>query len=159
MFPAARDAQRLRFYRALYRIVVTRDGRLDEYLAELGRAHRKFGVRKEHYAAFRTALLAAANRFTPPGPANRSPTCQVSTCPCRPRGGRGHRIQPARALPGGRHRPGPGQGDHRGGRRRHRARRGTYISGPDAMIVTTASALRTLGADPARLHYDLPDGN
>ena len=68
MFPAAMDAQRHRFYRALYRIAVTRDGRLDEYLAELGRAHRKFGVRKEHYAAFRTALLAAANRFTPPGP-------------------------------------------------------------------------------------------
>ncbi len=34
-----------------------------------------------------------------------------------------------------------------------------YISGPDAMIVKTASALRTLGADPARLHYDLPDEN
>jgi ferredoxin-NADP reductase/hemoglobin-like flavoprotein len=68
MFPAAMDSQRHRFYRTLYRIVVTRDERLDEYLAELGRAHRKFGVRKEHYAAFRTALLAAAARFTPPGP-------------------------------------------------------------------------------------------
>jgi hypothetical protein len=32
-----------------------------------------------------------------------------------------------------------------------------YISGPDAMIVKTAGALRTLGADPAQLHYDLPD--
>ena len=32
-----------------------------------------------------------------------------------------------------------------------------YISGPDAMIVKTAGALRTLGADPARLRYDLPD--
>ena len=69
MFPAAMDAQRHRFYRALYRIVVTRDERLHEYLGELGRTHRKFGVRKEHYAAFRTALLAAANRFTPPGSA------------------------------------------------------------------------------------------
>ena len=67
MFPAAMDGQRQRFYRALYRIVVTRDENLDEYLAELGRAHRKFGVRTEHYLAFRTALLAAAYRFTPPG--------------------------------------------------------------------------------------------
>lgn len=67
MFPAAMDDQRRRFYRALYRIVVTRDDGLDDYLAELGRAHRKFGVRKEHYAAFRTALLAAAARWTPPG--------------------------------------------------------------------------------------------
>ena len=69
MFPAAMDGQRQRFYRALHRILVTKDEHLDDYLAELGRAHRKFGVRKEHYAAFRTALLAAADRFTPPGPA------------------------------------------------------------------------------------------
>jgi ferredoxin-NADP reductase/hemoglobin-like flavoprotein len=67
MFPAAMDSQRHRFYRALYRICVTRDERLDDYLADLGRAHRKFGVRKEHYAAFRTALIAAASRFTSPG--------------------------------------------------------------------------------------------
>lgn len=65
MFPAAMDGQRQRFYRTLYRIVVTKDDGLDEHLAELGRAHRKFGVREEHYAAFRTALLAAASRFTP----------------------------------------------------------------------------------------------
>jgi truncated hemoglobin YjbI len=69
MFPAAMDGQRHRFYRALYRIVVTQDEGLDDYLAELGRAHRKFGVRERHYEAFRTALLAAAYRFTPPGQA------------------------------------------------------------------------------------------
>lgn len=69
MFPAAMDAQRHRFYRALHRIVVAGDEELDDYLAELGRAHRKYGVRKEHYAAFRSALIAAANRFTPPGSA------------------------------------------------------------------------------------------
>jgi len=69
MFPAAMDGQRHRFYRALYRIVVTQDEGLDGYLAELGRAHRKFGVRERHYEAFRTALLAAAYRFTPPGQA------------------------------------------------------------------------------------------
>ena len=67
MFPAAMDGQRQSFYRALYRIAVTKDDGLDDYLAELGRAHRKFGVRTEHYAAFRTALLAAAYRFAPPG--------------------------------------------------------------------------------------------
>lgn len=70
MFPAAMDGQRHRFYRALYRIVVTRDEGLDDYLAELGRAHRKFGVRKEHYAAFRAALVAAASRFSGPGAAD-----------------------------------------------------------------------------------------
>jgi hemoglobin-like flavoprotein len=67
MFPAAMDGQRRRFYRALHRLVVTRDEGLGDYLAELARAHRKFGVRREHYAAFRTALLAAAARWTPPG--------------------------------------------------------------------------------------------
>jgi len=66
MFPAATDGQRRRFYRALYRLVVTRDEGLDDYLAELGRTHSKFGVRPDHYAAFRTALLAVAARWTPP---------------------------------------------------------------------------------------------
>ena len=64
MFPAAMDGQRHRFYRALFRLAATKDEGLDDYLAELGRAHRKFGVRTGHYAAFRTALLAAAYRFT-----------------------------------------------------------------------------------------------
>jgi len=32
-----------------------------------------------------------------------------------------------------------------------------YISGPDAMIVAAVEALRDLGADPALLHYDLPE--
>ena len=67
-FPAVMDGQRHRFYGALHRLVVTRDNGLDDYLAELGRAHRKFGVRGEHYTAFRTALLAAADRFTPSRP-------------------------------------------------------------------------------------------
>jgi NAD(P)H-flavin reductase/hemoglobin-like flavoprotein len=68
MFPAAMDAQRQLFYRALRRIVTgRRDGELDGYLAELGRAHRKFGVRKEHYAAFRTSLHAMVDKFAPPG--------------------------------------------------------------------------------------------
>jgi len=35
--------------------------------------------------------------------------------------------------------------------------RDIYISGPDAMIVAAVRGLRTLGADPALLHYDLPE--
>jgi NAD(P)H-flavin reductase/hemoglobin-like flavoprotein len=67
MFPAAMDAQRQLLYRALRRIVTSRNDELDRYLAELGRAHRKFGVREEHYAAFRTSMHAMVDRFAPPG--------------------------------------------------------------------------------------------
>jgi NAD(P)H-flavin reductase/hemoglobin-like flavoprotein len=68
MFPAAMDGQRQRLYRALRRIAADRNDReLARYLTTLGRAHRKFGVRKEHYAAFRAAMQATVERFTPPG--------------------------------------------------------------------------------------------
>jgi NAD(P)H-flavin reductase/hemoglobin-like flavoprotein len=65
MFPAAMDVQRKRFFRALTRIVAGQDDRdtLTEYLASLGRAHRKFGVRERHYELFRRALLATLYRF------------------------------------------------------------------------------------------------
>ena len=75
MFPAAMHAQRQRFYRTLCVIVAalggTRGGtrapadaeELTRYLQGLGRAHRKFGARKEHYAAFRSSLRATAERF------------------------------------------------------------------------------------------------
>jgi len=71
MFPAAMDVQRERFRRALTRIARGEDdkGQLTAYLSALGRAHRKFGVRKEHYDAFRQALLATIRRNGPPGPA------------------------------------------------------------------------------------------
>jgi hypothetical protein len=36
------------------------------YLQELGRAHRKFGVRERHYEVFRRALLATLQRFAAP---------------------------------------------------------------------------------------------
>jgi NAD(P)H-flavin reductase len=75
MFPAAMHAQRQRFYRALRRIVAlaaaapggdpAAAAELTAYLSSLGRAHRKFGVRKEHYASFRTALRTTADRFAP----------------------------------------------------------------------------------------------
>jgi len=82
MFPAAMHVQRRRFYQALCRIIAglgdapdgtagsesgTEAGKseLSRYLATLGRAHRKFGVRKEHYASFRAALRATAEKFSP----------------------------------------------------------------------------------------------
>ena len=65
MFPAAMDVQRKRFFQALTRIVAGQDDRdgLEGYLSELGRAHRKFGVRDRHYEVFRLALLATLRRF------------------------------------------------------------------------------------------------
>jgi NAD(P)H-flavin reductase len=75
MFPAAMHAQRQRFYRALRRIVTlaasapgsdpAAAAELTAYLSALGRAHRKFGVRKEHYASVRTALRTTADKFAP----------------------------------------------------------------------------------------------
>jgi NAD(P)H-flavin reductase/hemoglobin-like flavoprotein len=75
MFPAAMHAQRQRFYRTLRRIVAVfgdrpagppaDDGEFVRYLEALGRAHRKFGARKEHYASFRSALRTTAERFAP----------------------------------------------------------------------------------------------
>jgi NAD(P)H-flavin reductase/hemoglobin-like flavoprotein len=71
MFPAAMDQQRRRFFRALARIAHgtgeaagTEDrAALDSYLHELGRAHRKFGVRERHFDVFRRALMATLHRF------------------------------------------------------------------------------------------------
>lgn len=66
MFPPAMDAQRIRFYQALSRIVLSGDpAELTAYLEGLGRAHRKFGVQKEHYDAFRQALAATWSRYAP----------------------------------------------------------------------------------------------
>jgi len=56
MFPAAMGSQPLRFYRALT------GGPSSGYLESLGRSHRKYGVRKEHYLAFRAALRATSRR-------------------------------------------------------------------------------------------------
>lgn len=65
MFPAAMDQQRERFYHALAAIArgENESGQLTAYLANLGRLHRKFGVREEHYIAFRQALLATLRRY------------------------------------------------------------------------------------------------
>src|SRR5260370_41185230 len=63
MFPAAMDVQRRRFFHALSQIAATANSqderdKLVPYLQELGRAHRKFGVRERHYEVLRRALIA-----------------------------------------------------------------------------------------------------
>ena len=65
MFPAAMDLQRRRFFHALRRIAAGQDepASLSGYLEQLGRAHRKYGVRDKHMDAFRRALLATFRRF------------------------------------------------------------------------------------------------
>lgn len=66
MFPAAMGEQQHRFYRALTLSARpdTTSNQRDAYLAALGRAHRKYGVRPEHYAQFRAALAAACREFS-----------------------------------------------------------------------------------------------
>jgi NAD(P)H-flavin reductase/hemoglobin-like flavoprotein len=68
MFPPAMDPQRMRFFRALTRIVAGRDdlARLVPFLEQLGRTHRKYGVRDRHYDMFRQALLATMHRYAAP---------------------------------------------------------------------------------------------
>ncbi|MFD0689465.1 globin domain-containing protein [Actinomadura fibrosa] len=65
LFPPAMGAQRGRLLHALTRIVWSQDSPadLDAYLARLGRDHRKYGVRPEHYPAVGTALLATLRAF------------------------------------------------------------------------------------------------
>lgn len=65
MFPPAMDVQRRRLFHALVRIAAEQDepATLVPYLEHLGRAHRKYGVRDEHYGAFRRALLATLHRY------------------------------------------------------------------------------------------------
>src|ERR1700761_6231387 len=67
MFPPAMDHQRKRFYQALTRIIASsgNPGELTSYLEGLGRAHRKFGVQKDHFDAFRQALAATWQRYAP----------------------------------------------------------------------------------------------
>src|SRR6266536_1378218 len=60
MFPLAMTAQRERVFGALARIVWTMDSpaALSAYAGQLGRDHRKFGVKDKHYEAFFGAVLA-----------------------------------------------------------------------------------------------------
>ncbi|MFC4913824.1 globin domain-containing protein [Actinomadura gamaensis] len=66
LFPPAMDLQRDRLFHALTTLVWSLDSpdSLAHYLSALGRDHRKFGVRPEHYPAVRAALLATMRRFS-----------------------------------------------------------------------------------------------
>ncbi|MFJ1753652.1 globin domain-containing protein [Kitasatospora sp. NPDC088134] len=65
MFPAAMDDQRERLFRALRRCAGYGEdaAELREYLVPLGRRHRKYGARPEHYASMEECLVAALARY------------------------------------------------------------------------------------------------
>ncbi|MEV4188837.1 globin domain-containing protein [Streptosporangium canum] len=65
MFPPAMDLQRDRLLHALTQVVLNlEDGAgLSDYLGQLARDHRKYGVQAEHYPAVGSCLVAAM-RFT-----------------------------------------------------------------------------------------------
>ncbi len=65
LFPAAMDHQRDRLFRALLIAAKHVDDQefLTQYLSNLGRGHRKYGTRSEHYPAVGEALIAALSRY------------------------------------------------------------------------------------------------
>jgi NAD(P)H-flavin reductase/hemoglobin-like flavoprotein len=65
LFPAAMDAQRDRILKALLTAANTIDdpAALTAFLSHLGRGHRKYGTRAEHYPAVGEALLGALSRY------------------------------------------------------------------------------------------------
>jgi NAD(P)H-flavin reductase/hemoglobin-like flavoprotein len=65
LFPAAMDAQRDRLFGALLNAAERIDDTvaLTEYLDQLGRGHRKYGTRPEHYPAVGEALMTALERY------------------------------------------------------------------------------------------------
>lgn len=65
LFPAAMDTQRDRLFRALLTTAryAGNPAALSAYLSGLGRGHRKYGTRAEHYPALGVALLGALSRY------------------------------------------------------------------------------------------------
>jgi NAD(P)H-flavin reductase len=65
MFPMEMSQMRDRLFAALSGLVQTLDSPAQSaaYLAELGRAHRKYGVKDKHFAAFFSALLDTVAHF------------------------------------------------------------------------------------------------
>ncbi|WP_338671521.1 globin domain-containing protein [Streptomyces sp. SCSIO 30461] len=65
LFPVAMDAQRDRLLRALLTAAEHMDNTevLVDYLAHLGRGHRKYGTQPAHYPAVGEALIGALSRF------------------------------------------------------------------------------------------------
>ena len=68
MFPLAMDEQRKALSAALARCVWSMDNpqSLHEYLAQLGRDHRKYGVQEKHYQVFGTTLATALRLLNGP---------------------------------------------------------------------------------------------
>lgn len=68
LFPPMMDAQRDRLFQALVRVAgaADRPETLAGYLRELGRDHRKYGARPEHYDAVWRCLISALKRFAGP---------------------------------------------------------------------------------------------
>jgi NAD(P)H-flavin reductase/hemoglobin-like flavoprotein len=69
MFPLAMGAQRRRLFDALARCVWGADEpeSLSDYLRQLARDHRRYGVLDQHYRAFCDSLLGALQAFGGPG--------------------------------------------------------------------------------------------
>lgn len=67
LFPAAMDAQRDRLLKALLTAAEHVDNTpvLVDYLQNLGRGHRKYGTRPEHYPAVGECLIGALSKYTP----------------------------------------------------------------------------------------------
>ncbi|MDX2699476.1 globin domain-containing protein [Streptomyces ipomoeae] len=67
LFPPAMDAQRDRLLKALLTAAEHIDNTpvLVDYLQNLGRGHRKYGTRAEHYPAVGECLIGALSRYTP----------------------------------------------------------------------------------------------
>ncbi|MET8680386.1 globin domain-containing protein [Streptomyces sp. NPDC004647] len=67
LFPAAMDSQRDRLFKALLTAAkhVDDSETLTDYLAHLGRGHRKYGTAPEHYPAVGECLLLALSRYAP----------------------------------------------------------------------------------------------
>ncbi|MFJ7956329.1 globin domain-containing protein [Streptomyces sp. NPDC096319] len=67
LFPAAMDTQRDRLFKALLTAATHADDpvTLTAYLTGLGRGHRKYGTRPEHYPAVGEALIGALSRYAP----------------------------------------------------------------------------------------------
>ncbi|MFK0171200.1 globin domain-containing protein [Streptomyces sp. NPDC090306] len=65
LFPAAMDAQRDRLLKALLTAAEHMDNTkvLTEYLKNLGRGHRKYGTRAEHYPAVGECLIGALSKY------------------------------------------------------------------------------------------------
>ncbi|KOX00834.1 flavohemoprotein [Streptomyces sp. NRRL B-1140] len=65
LFPAAMDTQRDRLLRALLTAAEHIDNKdvLVDYLQKLGRGHRKYGTRPEHYPAVGECLIGALSKY------------------------------------------------------------------------------------------------